>query len=129
MSVYTRTFWALGAGSRKVMVLSAFTSGERTLVTTLASTPAPRPRPGPLPPGGLLTIWACTDAATSVAMAVAGRPRRIRFMAPSLFQSARPRHRARAERVEQVARTAYRTGAGTATTRSRRGRSKTSKLE
>src|SRR3954471_13606264 len=81
MSVYTRTFLALGAGSRKVMVLSAFTSGERTLVTTLASTPGPRPRPvGPLPPGGLLLIWAWTEAATSVASAVAGRTRRILFI-------------------------------------------------
>src|SRR4051812_786564 len=84
MSVYTRTFVALGAGSRKVMVLSAFTSGERTLVTTLASTPGPRPRPvGPLPPGGLLTIWACTEAATSVARAVAGSTRRILSMMSS----------------------------------------------
>ena len=55
MSVITRTFFALGAGSRKVMVLSAFTSGKRELVTTLASTPGPRPV-GPLPPGGLLVI-------------------------------------------------------------------------
>src|SRR3954471_19564294 len=87
MSVYTRTFVALGAGSRKVMVLSAFTSGERTLVTTLASTPGPRPRPvGPLPPGGLLVIWAWTEAATSVASAVAGRTRRIPFIVSSLFQ-------------------------------------------
>src|SRR5690349_24220259 len=92
MSVYTRTFLALGAGSRKVMVLSAFTSGERTLVTTLASTPGPRPRPvGPLPPGGLLLIWAWTDAATSVANAVAGRTRRIRFIVLSLFQRAAAR--------------------------------------
>src|SRR5690349_24712485 len=69
------------------MVLSAFTSGERALVTTLASTPAPRPRPvGPLPPGGLLLIWAWTEAATSVASAVAGRTRRIWFMLSSLFQ-------------------------------------------
>ena len=45
------------------MVLSAFTSGERALVTTLASTPGPRPRPvGPLPPGGLLMIWAWTES-------------------------------------------------------------------
>ena len=80
----TRTFLALGACSRKVMVLSAFTSGERALVTTLASTPGPRPRPvGPLPPGGLLLIWAWTEVATSVASAVAGRTRRIRFMVSS----------------------------------------------
>src|SRR4029453_10401108 len=91
MSVYTRTFLALGAGSRKVMVLSAFTSGERTLVTTLASTPGPRPRPaGPLPPGGLLLFWAWTEAGTSGARAVAGRTRRPRFMVSSLF---RPRGR------------------------------------
>src|SRR4029077_18119930 len=89
MSVYTRTFLALGAGSRKVMVLSAFTSGERTLVTTLSSTPGPRPRPvGRLPPGGLLLIWAWTEAATSVASAVARSTRRIRFMVFSLFQRA-----------------------------------------
>src|SRR4051812_22539692 len=87
MSVYTRTLLALGAGSRKVMVLSALTSGERTLVTTLASTPGPRPRPaGPLPPGGLLLIWAWRGAATSAASAVAGRTRRIRFIVSSLFQ-------------------------------------------
>ena len=91
MSVNTRTFLALGAGSRKVMVLSAFTSGERALVTTLASTPGPRPRPvGPLPPGGLLLIWAWTEVATSVASAVAGRTRRIRFiMSASLISAAR----------------------------------------
>src|SRR5687767_11374119 len=63
------------------MVLLAFTSGERALVTTLASTPAPRPRPvGPLPPGGLLLIWAWTEVATSVASAVAERTRRVRFI-------------------------------------------------
>src|SRR4030095_9901094 len=76
------------------MVLSAFTSGERTLVTTLASTPGPRPRPvGPLPPGGLLLIWAWTDAATGVASAVARRTRRIRFIVSSLFQSTAYRSR------------------------------------
>src|SRR6476660_8415485 len=87
------------------MVLSAFTSGERALVTTLASTPGPRPRlAGPLSPGGLLTIWAWTDVATSVTSAVAGRTRRIRFMVSSCLR-ARGREAAGAERVELIVRT------------------------
>src|SRR3954471_962071 len=70
-SVNTRTVLALGACNRNVIVPLVLTSGERAAVTTLASTPAPKPRgppPGPLPPGGLLLIWAWAETATIEAM-------------------------------------------------------------
>src|SRR4029450_1273780 len=91
------------------MVLSAFTSGERTLVTTLASTPGPRPRPvGPLPPGGLLLIWAWTDPATSVASAVVRSTRRIRFIVSSSFERAAARPGSRGTSRTALRDTAYR---------------------
>src|SRR5437868_12886033 len=83
-SVNTRTVLAFGACNRNVIVLLVvLTSGERAAVTTLASTPAGPPRrgpPGPLPPGGLLLIWAWAETAMIAATTATGNERERFFI-------------------------------------------------